>query len=297
MSFYFSSFKFQLSSSEILPLFGSTLRGGFGYTFKKLTCLRKSSTCKDCVLRHVCPYSYIFETPSPENSTIMRKTEYIPHPYVIDVEEGKTYFNLILVGKAVNYLPYFIVTFDSLGEKGLGRKRIKYKLKEVKDIDNKTIFSKEKNFISPEYTTLKWEEFIPQGKIKKVEIEIKTPLRIIKRGKVIYSLTPEVIIESLARRVSLLSYFHCNFNLWDEVKPLIEKSKNLKFANKGIKWYDMQRYSTRQKRKIGMGGVIGKIQMEGDFTPFIQLLKAGEFLHTGKGTTFGLGKYKLKILE
>jgi CRISPR/Cas system endoribonuclease Cas6 (RAMP superfamily) len=41
-----------------------------------------------------------------------------------------------------------------------------------------------------------------------------------------------------------------------------------------------------------MGGFIGEITFDGNVEPFISLIKAGEILHVGKGSGFGLGKYK-----
>ena len=43
-----------------------------------------------------------------------------------------------------------------------------------------------------------------------------------------------------------------------------------------------------------MGGFIGSITFEGDFEKFMPFLLLGEFIHVGKGTSFGLGKYKIK---
>jgi CRISPR/Cas system endoribonuclease Cas6 (RAMP superfamily) len=37
------------------------------------------------------------------------------------------------------------------------------------------------------------------------------------------------------------------------------------------------------------------MNLEGDSSPFIDLLHYGEVLHVGKGTTFGLGK--MEIIE
>lgn len=42
-----------------------------------------------------------------------------------------------------------------------------------------------------------------------------------------------------------------------------------------------------------MGGFVGEIIFEGEIEPFMPLLKAGEILHVGKGTSFGLGKYRI----
>jgi CRISPR/Cas system endoribonuclease Cas6 (RAMP superfamily) len=42
-----------------------------------------------------------------------------------------------------------------------------------------------------------------------------------------------------------------------------------------------------------MGGFVGGITFVGNIEPFMQLIKAGEVLHLGKGTGFGLGKYRI----
>jgi len=42
-----------------------------------------------------------------------------------------------------------------------------------------------------------------------------------------------------------------------------------------------------------LGGVIGRIAFKGEIGEFMPFIKLGEFLHVGKGTTFGLGKYEI----
>ena len=43
-----------------------------------------------------------------------------------------------------------------------------------------------------------------------------------------------------------------------------------------------------------MGGFIGSITFEGDFKSYLPFLLLGEYIHVGKGTSFGLGKYKIR---
>ncbi len=71
----------------------------------------------------------------------MRKYTSAPHPFIIEpppekkrgyTPEDEITFNLTLVGKAVDYLPYFIYTFDELGKMGIGKGRGKYELKKVR---------------------------------------------------------------------------------------------------------------------------------------------------------------------
>lgn len=159
----------------------------------------------------------------------MRKYKSAPHPFVIEPppEKRRGYkpgdeiqFGLTLIGRAIDYLPYFIYTFDELGKIG---------------------------------------------------------------------------IRNLLRRLSLLYYFHCGGDPseWD-FKGIIEKAEEIKVKEKNLRWHDWERYSGRQDTRLKMGGFIGAISFEGNLEPFMLLIKAGEVLHVGKGTEFGLGKYEVK---
>ena len=102
-----------------------------------------------------------------------------------------------------------------------------------------------------------------------------------------------MLVRNLLRRLSLLSYFHGNGRLAAlDFKGLIEKAKEVKVTGRDLRWWDWERYSGRQERKISMGGFVGNVTFEGDMRPFAQILKAGEILHVGKGTAFGLGRYE-----
>jgi len=43
-----------------------------------------------------------------------------------------------------------------------------------------------------------------------------------------------------------------------------------------------------------MGGCIGSITFAGNLTQFMPFLLLGEKINVGKGTSFGLGKYRLQ---
>ncbi len=124
-----------------------------------------------------------------------------------------------------------------------------------------------------------------------------TPTRL-KYGE---RLTPQlefhILVRNLLRRVSLLSYFHWEEELDFDFKGLIEDSKNVRVLRSDLKWYDWERYSNRQEVRMKMGGFIGPVVFEGDFSPFIPFLFLGEYVHVGKGTSFGLGKYKILNFE
>ncbi len=295
-----------------LPAYkGAVFRGGFGYAFKKIVCIQRTRTdCTDCLLRRSCVYSYVFETSPPEDSKVLRLYRTIPHPFVIEpplngdrvIKKGNSiHFNLILIGKAVDYLPYFIFTFVELGKQGIGKDRARFILERVEGLDicenGSIIYTNEDQQLKNDYPLLDTSQLdYPENSngYSQVELEFLTPLRVKFEGKITNDIRFHVIFRNLIRRVSSLLYFHCSRELGVDYKTLIANSEKVETVTSNLQWYDWERYSTRQKQKMTLGGVLGKVQYKGNLKPFLQFLKLGEYIHVGKGTSFGLGKYGIQ---
>ncbi|MCL5022268.1 MAG: CRISPR system precrRNA processing endoribonuclease RAMP protein Cas6 [Nitrospirae bacterium] len=314
------SFLFRIAAKEILLLpsyKGSTLRGGFGNAFRRVVCALRKNECDDCILKEKCVYSYVFETPPPSDTKMMRKYKAAPHPFIIEPppEKRRGYspgseitFGLTLIGRAVDYLPYFIYTFDELGKIGLGKGKGKFELRDVSCEGEKIYDSRTKTLGSFPTSTLSLPMSPPapggrglggEGSTtlysSVLTIHFLTPTRILYDGDLTLDLEFHVLVRNLLRRLSLLYYFHCNGDPsgWD-FKGMIEKAKEVKVKKRNLRWYDWERYSARQETRVNMGGVVGEITFEGNIGPFMSLLNAGEALHVGKGTGFGLGRYKIQ---
>jgi len=130
------------------------------------------------------------------------------------------------------------------------------------------------------------------GKKTTLTLHFLTPTRIIYNNRLTLELEFHIFLRNLLRRLSLIHYFHSNDGpVSFDFAGLIKKAGEIKVLTSNLRWYDWERYSGRQERKINMGGFVGDITFEGVFKPFMPLIKAGEVLHVGKGTAFGLGRY------
>lgn len=313
---HFSAHRYLFSLTAVdtlkLPEYkGSTLRGGFGHAFRKVVCTFKGKQCDDCLLRHRCVYSYVFETPPPADTVKMTKYLRAPHPFVIEPSPDKKElyqpgeglnFALVLIGRADDYLPYFIYAFDEMGKTGIGRGKGKYRLDTV-SLGSETLYDGTTGILKPpppkavlpsDSPLSTQHSALSTQHSELMTLRFLTPTRLVTSG----SLNPDPdfksIFRTLLRRLSMLSYFHCGKELDADYKGLIERAGSVETVRKRLRWHDWERYSARQDTKMMMGGFVGEMEFSGELDEFMEFLELGELVHVGKGTGFGLGRYVLE---
>jgi len=304
-------YRFEIEAAEKLELpsyKGSTFRGAFGHAFKRVICALRNKECEGCLLKDKCVYSYVFFTPLPPGTERMRKYPYAPHPFVLEpplerdrfYEKGeKLYFELVLIGKGIEYLPYFIYAFDELGQSGIGRKNGQFLLKAVYEVGvsdtSVRIYDSGAKTLADHDGRWSLDEITSDVAVDGVlGVTFLTPTRVKEGGEFASDVSFQLLVRSLLRRVSSLLYFHCNVDLNLDFKEMIERAGSVETRQNRLNWHDWERYSNRQKTRMKMGGVLGSVQYEGDMTEFSPLIKLGEQVHVGKGTSFGLGKYMIE---
>lgn len=306
MKFRAARFKMKLMSLKegILPSFlGQTIRGGFGVMFKKVTCLSSTGCREACAYPETCIYSYVFNTPPPKTTEMMRKYQAAPHPFVLEppwgkliLKEGDTFtFGLVLVGKAMIYFPYFLLAFQKLGQAGLGKQNMSFGIVEATIRDGK---GDEVNVYDGSTGTLQTANIpdvslhdgFTEKNVSRITLHFQTPTRLKFNEKLVTVPHFHVLLRNLLRRLSLLSYFHCGEEPDIDFRGLIEKAQKVALVRKNTRWVDLERYSTRQKTSMKLGGFVGEASYEGNLSEFMPYLRLGELVHIGKATSFGLGK-------
>lgn len=302
-----------------LPVYkGSTFRGGFGNTLKRIVCLetrRVVESCQDCSLKQTCVYSCIFETPPPADSGIKGKFLDVSHPFIIEppetdqriFEPGEVLTaGLVLIGRCIDYLPYFIYTFEEMGKYGIGKRAGKYQLEEVRGIygsaesqQSQVIYSSQdralKSIPPPDLLQEITTEpvFQDNNGLSSLILNFATPTRIKVDGHLTLNPPFDVLLKHLLERLSLLAHLHCDGQPDHDFSHLLAQARSITLEESQLTWADWERYSSRQDRRMKLGGFFGSIRYQGDISPFLPYLRAGQLLHVGKGTSFGLGKYDL----
>lgn len=305
-------FRFTLCIREAvyLPLFkGSALRGGLGHALRRIACSQGTSgNCDHCKQSDECVYGYLFCTSPPGGAQVLRNQTEVARPYVIEppltrqaqfIVGDWLSFDIILVGRGITYLPYFIVAVQGFGRAGLGRTRGRFTLERVTavvpegeapvlDAAEGVVHSPKVSVIAPMVPALKDIE-------DKMVVTFLAPTRLKHDGRWVRHGPPfHVLIKALLGRVSALSYFHGGERWEIDFRGWIDRAQEVRLANGGAGWEDWARYSGRQHQRVQMGGLVGPATYEGDLAPFLPLLALGEWIHVGKGTVFGNGRYEIR---
>lgn len=314
----FARFDFHCSADSDfrLPMHkGATFRGGFGHLLRNFVCINRTlRDCSGCILIRNCLYAYIFETRVSADNVLKKGFETAPHPYILlPPTEDKTVFHkgdnfsfsLTLIGKAIEYLPYFIFIFQQVGERGIGRHDGKFTIVSVvnEHFGNEIeIFNNRSNTLSMSKLIVYSSEnyfhlyrCIDNISPNQMTIRLITPLRIKTQGTLTDDFSFFEIMRLLMNRLYTLTYFHCG-NVFDrDHRELLEMSKSVEITKKDLQWREWVRYSTRQKVDMKIGGIVGSFDIKGPLRPFLPFLKIGEYIHIGKLTSMGLGQFKIEV--
>jgi len=315
MDFKLARYEFDLILDEdvSLPMYaGSTLRGGFGRAFRGVVCASNRRECVECLLRENCIFPRVFDTAPPEGWGMMPNQTDAPRPFVIEPPiNGKQVYNsgeviafgLILVGYVVDYLPYFIYSFEELGRKfGLGRGRGKFRLVEVRSVsmnDNCTIYMHNDRLMKDHVHIIDIDSIsksLDDLSSHSMILDFVTPTKITHSGNMLSGddVQFEKLMRAIFRRASMLAELFCNSKWELDYSSLLEKAKEIRANSIGHEVQRWERYSTRQGGRIPMSGFTGEVSIDGNLKEFLPFIKLGELIHVGKGTTFGLGKYVIK---
>jgi hypothetical protein len=290
---------------------GSTLRGAFGHAFRTVACPAPRGL--ECPAPAQCPYHLIFETSPPPGSEALRTHDEIPRPFVIapgDSEQGsgeqtrrmfrygdEVSFELVLIGRAQEFFPYFVVALREVNRIGRGRQAV-----ELQRIDalgasadrSRVVYTASENLVCGSAESISVEQCSGEAPPGPLTIEFLTQTRLKHEGRFVRTPEFQILFRRLLGRLSSLSRFHCGAPLEADFRALIDKAMSIRLLQNDTRWTTWQRYSSRQERRMEWEGIVGRATYEGVLAPFWKFLNFGQFVHIGHGATFGLGRYLLR---
>lgn len=274
---------------------GSTLRGVFGHALRDTVCVcgQPENHASDC------PYRSIFHAPPHSQLNISHKNT-PPQAYVIEppfpsktqFQAGETYaFDMVLVGQIQQLLPLIVGAWQLAFQRGIGKEKGIGTLQSVAiQIDDEWKNLKNNQYFSIQQATFK----LPEQFASHYVMNLQTPLRIQQQGKLcrVHDLNANVVLRQVMRRVSIMTQLYGGLHLAVDFGDLVQTIEKIDFTPE-LFWYENTRYSNRQHQYIPLGGALGTIYLRDVPTEWAILLYIGQWLHIGKETVFGLGKYAL----
>lgn len=272
---------------------GSTIRGVLGHCFREFVCDSPDVKCFLCAKQSDCLYVRSFASTRGEGGAI--------NPFVLcPCTHGKTEwkkgddcaFRLTLFGYAAQRAGIYMDALFSMEEKGWGAERIPFKLKCVTDWDQSSLlYAAGRSWLrnlSPH--TMKME----QVNARCVLVSFQTPVRIVAGGNLFTSLPFQELVRFLMGRFLLVTRACTDFTMEWEREEMLERAAQVRTVAEHWDTVPFTRYSMNSAGgKLELPARIGWALYEGDLAAFTPYLAAGGYLHVGKNTTIGFGKYKL----
>lgn len=296
-------------------LIGSTLRGAFGHALKAIACSVQHRDCGRCLLSEVClyptvfeptavalkdlPRPFIFEPPVPpltreisENSSLKLRV----------AEKGKIAFDLTLIGESAGKLPYFIYAFELMARHGLGASRQSFAVAEVFSLDSGggeriPVYTPHAPRILPHRATdlagLIEKRLSAVSAGENLKLCFKTPLRIRRNRELLERITFAEFFKQCSLRLKFMAENYGEPLEYD-YKVLTEKAEGIETVSNDLWRHSFTRRTNRQDKNYDLDGMLGEIEFAGaGLDEFLPFAAAGEILHIGSATSFGLGKFEI----
>ena len=261
---------------------GSTIRGAFGHVFKQVACkCTGEDHDSDCI------YAYIFDTKPRQDSQILRNYESVPRPFLFEtIYDSRKYFppgerisfSFTLIGKGLDYLPYFIYSLQEMAKIGLGKSNKPLVLRQIFQVSvqqdlEQLIYDGKEQRIYNRWQPLSGDEIIKNANInlsnKEIWIHFLSPTRIKSKGNYLTTAPNfDDLLKSIIRRFSSIIYFHQGLQLEMDFKDYFAQAAQVRLLKEDSRWIDWERYSNRQHDKIKLGGLVGKALYKADIESF-----------------------------
>ncbi len=299
---------------------GSRVAGALGRALREAHCSRESSSLNEplcpsnqpaCGRWPLCVYGELIRT---QTLTANQKRRDVPRPLIVSLLDGgrERYragesftFDITLMGAAMARFPAVREVIGCMGQTGLGDDYDsgwgRFEVESVRPLSGARPAPVAMNCETA--MPLQWNAVLERAaglRGKLLRLHFVRPLRLLRSGTDQENPPPLLIEEfdflpfwlALSRRLKDLAYFHGE---GPAQLPFLQAGA-IRTVGRNLRWWRAMRYSGTQECELDASGLLGTLDIEGDFEPLLPFLVAGEWLHAGKNTDLGDGRYELSPL-
>lgn len=316
--FSLSCYRLRLRCQEpvtLPPFSGSTFRGAFAATFRRLCCQQSDRrACAGCLLESLCAFPAVFEPRPPLEAANVVGFSAFPRPFVVvppemarsEYPEGSTIeAGLVLIGRGNDYLPYFILAVAQLAHQGIGRGHGKVAVEQVVvhhplTGESALVWEGGNSLVRTPHLPVTWEQIVAHaGRMpaNRLCLRFVTPTCLVAEGHMVCEPSFATLIRCLLRRYTRLAQGYCGATPVLPYQEWLQQAEAVQVESSSLVYHGWQRYSRRQERRVPARGITGIIQYAGPLREFLPWIVAGSLAHVGDNAALGQGRYEILHLS
>jgi hypothetical protein len=291
------SLEFKRAFSSPFVLFG--IRKAFQEAFRRTVC-GPGQECDTCPPDGSCSYRDTFSQALADDPSAVKRHQKPPLPFAfaVPVLPAKVYegesaeISLTLAGSAVNFAEDYVSAVTNLFQND---PVVMAEVREVWSEDcsgfRHSVAGKGKRARPDFISTISANDLAEMSMLhpNRLRVSMMTPARILSDGRALRSFSFSPFIRSLLRRVSSLAYYYYRGGVEADYKWLASLSAGIRTGHDDTCWQEPD--SDREGSRYG--GLVGSAVFEGELSDFHLFLLLGEYFNVGKGSSFGLGRYRI----
>lgn len=291
---------------------GSAWRGLLGWEMRRLLCpFDGPKPCQNCRIRNHCPYFLLFEQQSALSGLRDAPKGYILYPPLTPPapkqqqnqqhhQNQRQMLWITLFGNTTRFMPVIALALFNGQTKGLTKARHSYTItawrvsgpgpaEQVLPLNPVAAES-----LPTPAPLSQWLAAEPRL-TPETALHLRTPVRLRKKGNYLNQMDWPFLLASLTRRLEAL---HCLYHTgsplgkttWQALEASFEAAGS---SSEQLEWQDWARYSSRQKKKVPLGGMTGTVTLNDAAVQLAEWWSVAALVHVGKGATLGLGNIEL----
>ena len=272
-------------------------------------------TCGACPLLRVCPVAALIAPMREEGET---GGEQRPRPYVVRPPDApRRYdpgdslrFQLGLFGPAALLFPYVVMAAQGVAQGGMGRRlpenggqRGALRLTEIAAVsplgtDRQILYQSDQHHVQSPGLPVTAAEVVAAAEAlpaDRLTLHFLSPLRLIERGQLMHTFALRPFVQRLKERLDQLVTAYGDGTTLPRL-DFDALAEAVRVPHDATRWVDLVNYSSRQRRGLPLGGLVGAVTLAGDLPPSLRtLLVWGSLIHVGKNCVKGDGWYRIGV--
>lgn len=267
----------------------AVMRGGLGYSLRRLVCINPRAVCATCLVRGNCLFAVMY--PPPSGSGAPTVAPYALHA-LVGADACTLTLGITLFGPMLPMARLLAFSLIRLGSEGVGKERIRFAVQSVRNrADGRELYDGRDRLDEPSVRDLRVSLAADTGETF-CRVYVTGPLMLVRDGVPIQNIGFTDLVRAIYLRARNLERAFGD-SADDDLPEALRLSNAVAAEQYELRWMRRERYSTRQRSVHAAGGLTGTVAFRGALGRFSTLLNIGAWTGIGKHTTFGCGRYHL----